>query len=193
MSKIKTFSMVSLRNPITYPQFVKPAYKSPDVWGGNLNALSTGVHQRINILPKDLTLAGNKKRIGTYNPNILDQNVNNTWVESTPRFFTRTVRIFMPDINRMHNVPSLTSGESWCIQYERIGVWKNPCMGWTYVNDNQSKRLVKLGSLEEAIAYCKQLGLGYEIDYPHFRYHTKKNYGDNFKWKGLPKPDVEDI
>jgi hypothetical protein len=37
------------------------------------------------------------------------------------------------------------------------------------------------------------MGVGYEVEYPHHRYHVKKNYGDNFKWKGLPKPDVEDL
>jgi len=30
------------------------------------------------------------------------------------------------------------------------------------------------------------IGFGYEVAYPHFNYHQKKSYNDNFKWKGPP-------
>ena len=75
----------------------------------------------------------------------------------------------------------------------------------TYTTDTQSRRPAKFNSLEAALEYCRNLGkkilnsavincglgLGYEISYPHFRYHTRKNYGDNFKWLGPPKTDED--
>jgi len=93
----------------------------------------------------------------------------------------------MQDTNHMHNVPVFPGGYKWCVQFERMGVYKTPAMGWTYVNDTQSKRMLKFLTVDDCIAYCRAMGLSYEINYPHFKYHTKKNYGDNFKWKGLPK------
>ena len=33
------------------------------------------------------------------------------------------------------------------------------------------------------------MGWGYDVTYPKFKYHTRKNYADNFKYKGEPKPE----
>ncbi len=78
----------------------------------------------------------------------------------------------------------------------------------TFVTDTQSKRPLNFYAAHDAIEFCrehgkeienkyrvsnKKIGLGYEISYPHVRYHTRKNYGDNFKWKGNPTPAEEDI
>jgi hypothetical protein len=30
------------------------------------------------------------------------------------------------------------------------------------------------------------MGWGYDILYPNHKWHTKKNYSDNFVWKGNP-------
>lgn len=57
-------------------------------------------------------------------------------------------------------------------------------MGWTYSNDSLSKRNVYFPSLEEAISYCKMSGLGYEVEYPKYRYANKKSYAANFIWPG---------
>lgn len=44
---------------------------------------------------------------------------------------------------------------------------------------------MKTKSLSTAIKYCEVMGWGYDVLYPqHYRYHVKKNYADNFKWKG---------
>lgn len=51
----------------------------------------------------------------------------------------------------------------------------------------------EFGTLEEAIAYCRRHGLAYEVSYPKYRYHQSKNYANNFKWKGHPKADEDDI
>jgi len=119
----------------------------------------------------------------------LDSEVVNAWVNQKFDFTTRYVRIFYSGIFTSQRVPSIDKSGNWVIQYERQGIWKNPNMGWTYTSDTQSRRPVFFKELEEALAYCRELGLGYEINYPRFRYHSRKNYGDNFKWRGNPKED----
>jgi len=139
-------------------------------------------------------MPGNKKKIGFFHATPFDTAVQaNFWLDVKPDWLTRQVRIFQKNTSLMHNVPVMHDGYRWCIQWERQAVYKTPWMGWTFVSDDQSKRLLKFKRLETAIAYCREMGLSYEVAYPHFRPHTKKNYGDNFKWKGQPKTEVDDI
>ena len=35
------------------------------------------------------------------------------------------------------------------------------------------------------------MGWGYSVMYPKFKYHTKKVYADNFKYKGEAKPESD--
>ena len=50
---------------------------------------------------------------------------------------------------------------------------------------------MKVGTLSAAVKYCDAMGMGYDIMYPtHYRWYTKKNYTDNFKWKGPPKEET---
>ena len=58
-------------------------------------------------------------------------------------------------------------------------------MGWIKSSDVERSD-IRFGDLEEAISYAQTMGWTYEVQYPHFRYHTKKSYADNFKWKGYP-------
>ena len=44
---------------------------------------------------------------------------------------------------------------------------------------------------DAAVQFAKSYGFGYTISYPKFKYLQKKNYGDNFKWKGEPKDEPE--
>ena len=96
--------------------------------------------------------------------------------------------------------PQQEEGHVWTIQFERNGVYKTPEMGWqivynlrTFTNDMQSRFNLQFPTLEEAIKYCQQYGLGYEISYPKKRWHTPKNYANNFKWKGNPKQEDDDL
>ena len=43
-------------------------------------------------------------------------------------------------------------------------------------------------SVNVACSYARMMGWGYNVSYPKYKYHTKKNYSDNFKYKGDPKP-----
>ena len=58
-------------------------------------------------------------------------------------------------------------------------------------HDPQGNVEIVVGTLEAAIAKCEDNGWGYDLTLPHFKWHVKKNYADNFKFKGHPTPDVE--
>ena len=66
-------------------------------------------------------------------------------------------------------------------------------MGWTSATaDTYSGVTVRLARLQDAVAYCEAMGWGYDIMYPtNARNHVKKNYADNFMWKGPPKEKEE--
>ena len=50
---------------------------------------------------------------------------------------------------------------------------------------------MKIGSLSAAVKYCEAMGWGYDVLYPNHKWFTKKNYADNFKFKGYPKEEIE--
>ena len=65
-------------------------------------------------------------------------------------------------------------------------------MGWkSGSQDMMSNMKISFGRLSDAVAYAQAMGWGYDITYPNHsnRWHVKKNYADNFKWKGEPKPE----
>ena len=65
-------------------------------------------------------------------------------------------------------------------------------MGWTSGTlDMNSKIHYKCPTLSSAVSICEQMGWGYDVLLPRHRWHTKKNYADNFAWKGFPKEDEE--
>ena len=65
-------------------------------------------------------------------------------------------------------------------------------MGWSRSSHDQYHNLhVKFGRLVDAVAHCENMGFGYDISYPNKRWHVKKNYADNFKWKGEPKMEEQ--
>jgi len=52
-----------------------------------------------------------------------------------------------------------------------------------------SKVSIKCPTLSTAVRYCEMMGWGYDVAYPHLKYYTKKNYSDNFMWKGYAKEE----
>ena len=50
---------------------------------------------------------------------------------------------------------------------------------------------MNFGRLSDAIAYSKAMGWGYDILHPNYRWHTKKDYAANFKWKGPAKKEPD--
>lgn len=104
----------------------------------------------------------------------------------------RVVRIFMPQRKHVHCHPqNKTIGKYWVIQCDNWGSYKSPLMGWTNGTQDPWNNLeMKFGRLQDAVAYASANGWGYDISYPtNWRWHTKKNYADNFAWKGHAKPE----
>ena len=68
-------------------------------------------------------------------------------------------------------------------------------MHWsTATEDMTSRHSLSFPNLWAAIKYCEIRGWGYDILYPHHsRWHVRKNYPDNFKWKGAPKEEPDYI
>ena len=61
-------------------------------------------------------------------------------------------------------------------------------MGWgTATHDTMYNTQIKFANVKDAIEYAESMGWGFDVSYPKHRWHTKKNYSDNFKWKGPPK------
>lgn len=73
-------------------------------------------------------------------------------------------------------------------------------MGWTRASEDPytfmstpyqtNNMYIKFGKLRDAVQWVETMGWGYDIQMPTKRWHTKKNYADNFKWKGEAKPEV---
>eukprot|EP01015_Nassula_variabilis_P011515 TRINITY_DN1934_c0_g1_i5.p1 TRINITY_DN1934_c0_g1~~TRINITY_DN1934_c0_g1_i5.p1 ORF type:complete len:211 (-),score=22.49 TRINITY_DN1934_c0_g1_i5:107-739(-) len=192
--KLRTHQLIGFTRTINQLYNPKPlVHKTPAKMTHNMQQLSSGIEQRKSILPNDVSYQGNEKKIGFYQGNTVDTRAQyNPYVHQKRDFFTRHARIFIKDVNHMHLNPTVEEGYAWTVQFERQGVHKTPVMGWTQVADSQSKRTLKFATLENAIEYCLEMGLGYEVQYPHFRYHRKKSYAHNFNWKGEPKEE-EDI
>ena len=160
--------------------------------------LTKGIQQRENVLPESVLLDGSNKQVGFYQPNQITSEYQRTaeddeiW-ETGLKLRERHVRIFVPPTSHMHCTPSIEDGLQWCVQFEHQGIYKTPNMGWTFSNDVRSDETnYYFDDLEDAIKYARNNGLAYEIKYPKERYVTRKNYADNFKWRGHPKPE-EDI
>ena len=85
-------------------------------------------------------------------------------------------------------------GKYWVIDFDVDSTFKSPLMQWTSAtNDCLASKgdnlQMRFASVEDAVGYAKMMGWGYDVMYPHFKYHTRKNYADNFKYKGEPKAE----
>ena len=48
---------------------------------------------------------------------------------------------------------------------------------------------MRFPDVQTAVQYAKMMGWGYDVMYPKFKYHSRKVYAENFKYKGEPKPE----
>ena len=103
----------------------------------------------------------------------------------------KIARIYMPQRKHVHCHPSNKNiGNYWAIDFPSYGHYKSPLMGWgKATRDMYSFSQIKFARLSDAVAHCHIMGWGYDINHPKFRWHTKKNYADNFKFKGEAKPE----
>lgn len=84
--------------------------------------------------------------------------------------------------------PRLQKGYRWRIDFESWGQYKSPLMHWGRAsNDVLSRHYINANNMHSAIEYCQENGWGYDVQYPGYRWHTKKSYADNFVFRGPPK------
>ena len=113
------------------------------------------------------------------------------WETQEQRY--KIARIYMKQRKHLHCHPTnKTDGSGWTIDFGSWGHHKPTLMGWsTGTQDTFYNVNMHFGRLNDAIAYAETMGWGYDVLHPNHRWHTKKDYAANFKWKGNPKP-IED-
>ena len=55
-----------------------------------------------------------------------------------------------------------------------------------------TKRSIEIPNLAAAMDYCDNHGFGYDVMHPNFKYHARKSYTENFKFKGFYKEAPEE-
>lgn len=100
----------------------------------------------------------------------------------------RIARIVKCQPSHMHNVcfsMHLTGRGRWYVEFEHLGGWKDVMNGDNMGADPFTKLTASgFATSQGAIAFCHQFGFGFELEMPRGRYHTRKSYADNFKWRG---------
>ena len=103
----------------------------------------------------------------------------------------------MPQRKHVHCHPAdKTIGNYWVVDFETESTFKSPLMQWTSgtcdtfysKGDNFQMRFPDVNA---AVEFCESMGFGYDVMYPKFKWHTKKNYADNFAYKGEPKEEPD--
>ena len=85
-----------------------------------------------------------------------------------------------------------TDGHGWTIDFNSKGHHKSPLMGWSKGSQNMMWNVqMTFGRLNDAIKYAEVMGWGYDVMHPHYRWHVKKDYANNFKWKGPAVPEED--
>ena len=103
----------------------------------------------------------------------------------------------MPQRKHVHCHPAdKTIGKYWAVDFETQSTFKSPLMQWTSATDDAfyskgDNLQYRFPSVNAAIDHCEMMGYGWDVTYPNFKYHTYKNYADNFKYKGEPKEEPE--
>ena len=111
------------------------------------------------------------------------------------RYQNKIARIYMPQKKHVHNhAADKTMGKYWVIEFDTESTFKSPLMQWTSASNDLfyskgDNMQMRFPDVQTAVQYAKMMGWGYDVMYPKFKYHTKKNYSDNFKYKGEPKPE----
>ena len=90
-----------------------------------------------------------------------------------------TARIFKPAKNAMQSGRAKT--REWQLDYEPEQPRAvEPLMGWTSSGDMKQQLTVRFDTKEEAIAYCEQHGIPYQVTEPKAAARRGMAYADNF-------------
>lgn len=185
-------SQVVLQNALDMNIWAQPSRASP-----NGEKLKDGAIQRMSVTDQGNKLryvAANPDGIGFYKREELNVKAgdgsvdwSNPWDTQKQRY--KIARIYMPQRKHLHCHPTDKNvGKHWRIDFGSWGHYRSPLMGWGRATQDSWYNVgIEFGQLKDAIGYAEAMGWGYDVSYPNHRWHAKKNYADNFKWKGLPK------
>lgn len=152
-----------------------PSRSSP-----NADKLIDGAIQRMSVVPDrhDLDVKVNTDKVGFYKREELNERCSgtayqysNVWDAQDKR--DKIARIYHPEKKHVHNHPNNKNiGKYWVIEFESQGNYKSPLNFWTSASKDQyGKFQMKIGSLSAAIKVCEQMGWGYDLIYPHQKWH----------------------
>ena len=173
-------------------------WATPSRCSPNAEKLKDGAIQRASVSTMGESLRfvkANEKGVGFYKRPELNVKasegsfVNSSiWEGQTYRY--KIARIYMTQRKHVHCHPTnKTSGQGWTIDFGTYGNHKSPLMGWSRgTQDMYGNMQMEFGRLNDAITFAETMGWGYDVTHPNFRWHTKKDYANNFKFKGHPKP-----
>lgn len=173
-----------------------PSRRSP-----NAEQLKDGAIQRASVSASNDELRftkANESGVGFYKREELNVKASggsfywsSPWDTQAQRY--KIARIYMVQRKHVHCHPSNKSdGSGWTIDFGSWGHHKSPLMGWSRgTQDTFANVQMTFGRLNDAVDYAQAMGWGFDVMQPHYRWHVKKDYASNFKWKGEAKPIVD--
>eukprot|EP00347_Sterkiella_histriomuscorum_P018869 403343860 len=168
-------------------------WAAPSRTNPNAAKLVDGAIQRQSVVPDSELLhpSVNTDKVGYYKrPQNDETSSGSAFIQSTiweTKFAQNKIaRIYHPQKKHTHNHPTnKLTGNHWVIEFQPNSQYKSSLMSWTSATtDPFHKTRMVVGSLSAAVKYCETMGWGYDVTYQQTRWHTKKNYADNFAWKG---------
>lgn len=168
-----------------------------DVACGNAYQIWNAYQQRKNVEPEKSLISENPQRIGvSHRPEISSETLGTTSYLMTEQSMNRRVRIYFGSFNHMQSTPVVSNG-GWNIQLEPLGHHRSFGMQNGRCGEDPFYRWgdrheITFANVESAISQSTHFNYGYDVIYPHERYHVQKSYADNFNFIKEAITDVED-
>jgi hypothetical protein len=90
-------------------------------------------------------------------------------------------RIYQPAKSATQS--GLARTRRWVLEFEpRVARSIEPLMGWTSSEDMNQQVVLEFETQEEAVAYARKHGIGYQVFEPHQPAAKSKAYSDNFRF-----------
>ncbi|KAM9955703.1 hypothetical protein ACTFIW_002343 [Dictyostelium discoideum] len=97
-------------------------------------------------------------------------------------FNGKSVNIYRPSRNTMQTGTLRT--KKWVIELPFNPKWNDRLMGWWASKDTLNQLNLRFNSETDAVAYCKEIGLNYNIVEEDVTLRKKKKYGHRFRYRG---------
>lgn len=72
--------------------------------------------------------------------------------------------------------------KNWLVEFEPESREIEPLMGWTSSADTRPQVRLYFASRDDAVAYCEQRGIAYQLEEPKEPTRRKMSYSDNFSF-----------